>query len=123
MIMDVPSANYLDSLESQDQFEPFHDQQNPMATRLQCVVHFLGKDVVELERYQAFLKKFGPHVQHIVLSEDHVPHNITFPAAALQQAKLGLLDSTVFRFPYENVEPKRPLPAGNLPWNRSTVIC
>ncbi|KIJ09075.1 hypothetical protein PAXINDRAFT_172647 [Paxillus involutus ATCC 200175] len=63
---------------------------------VRAVFHLCGENVLEDERYKAFMNGFGPEVHHVVASRRHLPNAITFTSAAYSQLRLNQLDPNIF---------------------------
>ncbi|KAF9059057.1 hypothetical protein BDP27DRAFT_1407846 [Rhodocollybia butyracea] len=117
LILDIPSPEYIPSLVqafseggpyarwckygSSSGSVPVEDIKEAEDFTLHTIIHLLGEDVLEDERYQAFMAGFEREekVHHIISSPPHLPDPVTFTSSAYQQLKLAQLDPEVFRMP------------------------
>jgi ribonuclease Z len=73
------------------------------------IYHLLGPNVLEDERYKAFMNGFSDDTQHLISSPDHNPDPLTFTSAGLSQLRLNQLDPEMFPLPYYSTTPRKPL--------------
>ncbi|KAI9143729.1 beta-lactamase-like protein [Paraphysoderma sedebokerense] len=96
IILDVPSPSYIPSLLSASQIKPYLDSATSEFNQLKCVIHLGDSSVLESTNYKKFLNEFNKNVYHFVLSRDYAKDGAAFQSSAVAQAKLKLLDESVF---------------------------
>lgn len=102
----------------------------------------LGNGVLEDNRYQEWMKKFGAeteviikkifflffpsstnyqllinirvYLQHVIVNEQYCPQRIMFHSTAISQFKLSKIDENQFRIPHYSNEPSKQLNLGKL---------
>jgi ribonuclease Z len=105
IILDVPSPDHIESLVSAfatPAYSPFRVKgpANRKDYAVHVVYHLLGSNVLEDERYKAFMNGFSDDTQHLISSPDHNPDPLTFTSAGLSQLRLNQLDSEMFPLPH-----------------------
>jgi ribonuclease Z len=59
--LDVPSTSYISSVCESPEFVTY--QTNNKDTQPRVIIHMIGNGVLEDERYQEWMKKFGPETE------------------------------------------------------------
>ncbi|KAI9511638.1 hypothetical protein F5148DRAFT_993525 [Russula earlei] len=114
IILDVPTPDHIDSLVSAfdtPAYSPFR-MKTPASRKdyvVHVIYHLLGSNVLEDERYKAFMNGFSDDVQHLISSPDHNSDPLTFTSAGLSQLRLSQLDSEMFPLPHYNTTPRKEL--------------
>ena len=83
------------------------------------IYHLLGPNVLEDERYKAFMNGFSDDTQHLISSPDHNPDPLTFTSAGLSQLRLNQLDPEMFPLLYYNTTPRKELSCASCSLYRS----
>ncbi|KAI0251929.1 hypothetical protein BJV78DRAFT_1207788 [Lactifluus subvellereus] len=115
IILDVPTPDHIESLVSafaSPTYSAFRVK-NPSSRKdyaVHVIYHLLGPNVLEDERYKAFMNGFSDDTQHLISSPDHNPDPLTFTSAGLSQLRLNQLDPEMFPLPYYNTTPRKELP-------------
>ena len=99
LIMDCPTVRHIDSLVNNRTLSSIIAQEGQEAVHL--VVHICGKNVLEDNRFQDWLKTFPESTKHIYISEKYNKQPIVFTSAALMQQKLNQIDSAIFPLFYQ----------------------
>lgn len=101
---------YLPSFEYLDSFLDHSTQSNlqSLGDELHTIIHSVHPDVLQDQRYQAFLQTYKT-VHHIILSRPFLPNRLAFPSSALASMRMSLLDKTMFQVPAYSLEPKMKL--------------
>jgi hypothetical protein len=60
----VPSVDYIQSLVDSQEFGPYQSEDGGLQP--QVVVHMVGDGVLEDERYQSWMRKFGDETEVII---------------------------------------------------------
>ncbi|KAI8388141.1 beta-lactamase-like protein [Radiomyces spectabilis] len=105
LVIDCPSVDYIESLTTSSMFKEY--QTTDESSRPNLIIHLLGKQVLEDERYRAWMNKFSPKTDHIVGSEEICAQTVQFQSHALQQYKLSRLDKDIFSIPKYNNRPAK----------------
>ncbi|CAG8471280.1 700_t:CDS:10 [Dentiscutata erythropus] len=80
------------------------------------IIHMLGNGVLENEKYQSWMKKFGPNTEHVIINGQYCPQRIIFNSIAESQFKLSKIDENRFRIPYYSNQPEKLLDSiSNIP--------
>ncbi|CAG8440575.1 11933_t:CDS:10 [Diversispora eburnea] len=107
---DVPSTSYINSIYESSEFVLYQSGNKDLQPRV--IVHMLGNGVLEDNRYQEWMKKFGPETERIM-----------FHSTATSQFKLSKIDENQFRIPYYSNEPSKQLNlVPNIPKNTKFAI-
>ncbi|RHZ49596.1 hypothetical protein Glove_519g75 [Diversispora epigaea] len=107
IVIDVPSISYINSIYASSEFVSYQSGNKDLQP---CViVHMLGNGVLEDNRYQEWMKKFGPETEHVIINEQYCPQRIMFHSTATSQFKLSKIDEDQFRIPYYSNEPSKQL--------------
>ncbi|KAI9202724.1 beta-lactamase-like protein [Polychytrium aggregatum] len=101
IIVDCPSTEYVQPLIHNEAFAPHYDGVSRNYVRV--IVHMLGPNALNAS-YKEWMKRFGQHTQHIVISPQYCAKPIVFQGSALSQYRLNVLDPSIFTLPfYTNV--------------------
>ncbi|CAG8441244.1 14355_t:CDS:10 [Funneliformis caledonium] len=98
MIVDIPSISYISSVCDSPEFAIYQTSNKELQPRV--IVHMIGNDVLEDQRYQEWMKKFGPETEHVIANEQYGPQRVIYHSSALSQLKLSKIDEKIFRVPY-----------------------
>ncbi|KAH7911176.1 hypothetical protein BJ138DRAFT_1151318 [Hygrophoropsis aurantiaca] len=102
LLLDVPTPSHipalLSSFSDSAAFAKYRSQDNTEHT-LRTIYHMCGKDVLEDDRYKAFMHSFSDKVHHVVASRQHLQNPVTFTSAAYNQLRLNQLDERIFPIP------------------------
>jgi ribonuclease Z len=114
IILDVPTPDHIESLVSAfatPAYSPFRVKgpANRKDHAIHVVYHHLGSNVLEDERYKAFMNGFSDDTQHLISSPDHNSDPLTFTSAGLSQLRLSQLDSAMFPLPHYSITPRKDL--------------
>ncbi|KAJ2059547.1 hypothetical protein GGI17_004315 [Coemansia sp. S146] len=113
IVIDCPSALYIDSLVSNPQFAPFltasETSDEGKQTQLVLIVHSLGHGVALDERYKSWVNKFPSHVHHMLSSPEFVPDANPFQRHLRVQASMAAVDPSVYVLPQSSNQPQQPL--------------
>ncbi|XP_064644718.1 zinc phosphodiesterase ELAC protein 2-like [Lineus longissimus] len=94
LIVECPSVEYLDSLESSDKLKPYQNDGASLDDMLDVIVHMAPHDVLVQPRYQAWISKFPPQTNHLIL--DDSSSNLVSTGIFKIQTILNLLSDRVF---------------------------
>ncbi|PWN33253.1 Metallo-hydrolase/oxidoreductase [Meira miltonrushii] len=100
----LPSIDYLDSFLSantQAQFEAAKEQMHTM-------IHAVHPDVLETDKYQAFIKSF-PTTHHYISCRQYVPDKLGYTSFSTSMLRLSRIDQTLFKVPNYSLTPERSL--------------
>ncbi|XP_077995055.1 zinc phosphodiesterase ELAC protein 2-like [Glandiceps talaboti] len=92
IILECPSEDYLDSLESNAVFCDYQKSDTEMPAVL--VVHQTPPHVVKTDRYQAWMERFGTSTDHLVMNEDC--NSDCLAKSYIMQTKLNMIHSEIF---------------------------
>lgn len=100
----LPSTDYLDSFFSantQAHFEVAKEQMHTM-------IHAVHPDVLETDKYQAFIKNF-PTTHHYISCRPYVPDKLGYASFSTSMLRLSRIDQTLFKVPNYSLTPERSL--------------
>ncbi|CAB4433417.1 unnamed protein product [Rhizophagus irregularis] len=121
IILDVPSTSYISSVCESPEFVTY--QTSNKDTQPRVIIHMVGNGVLEDKRYQEWMNKFGPEIEHIIANEKYCPQRIIFYSSALSQLKLSKIDEKHFHIPYYSNEPIKQLESfDNIPKKASFTV-
>ncbi|KAI9103213.1 beta-lactamase-like protein [Phlyctochytrium arcticum] len=101
LIVDCPSPAYIDSIASSSQIASVLAEKE----RVRCIVHLAGPQTIQSSAYTEWIGKFPPNTQHLFVSRDVCPMDLSFRAAGILQHKLNHLDKDIFPLPYYSSKP------------------
>ncbi|KAI8883211.1 hypothetical protein K501DRAFT_219648 [Backusella circina FSU 941] len=107
MVVDCPSVSYIDGLIQTRAFERFQND------RPKAMIHIVGDDVLEDERYKEWLAKFGRTTDHIFGTNQVCAQTVQYTSHALGQVKLSKLNENIFPIPKYNNTPERAIETVN----------
>ncbi|KAI7908336.1 beta-lactamase-like protein [Cokeromyces recurvatus] len=115
IVVDCPSVSYIDGLINSPKFEAFKKEGQ---YKVNVMIHYVGNDVLQDERYKEWLNSFDESTDHIFGSTELCAQTVQFTSHALSQVKLSMLNKDIFPIPkYSNI-PELPLEKVNgLPKN------
>ncbi|CAG8642002.1 17230_t:CDS:10, partial [Cetraspora pellucida] len=105
IVIDVPSTSYIPSICASPEFATYQTDNKDLQPRI--IIHMLGDGVLENEKYQIWMKKFGPNTEHVIVNEQYCPQRIIFDSIAESQLKLSKIDENRFRVPYYSNQPEK----------------
>lgn len=101
LIIDCPSAEYLDSLISNERMNELIGQENSL---LKCVFHLSDIDVLLEKRYQEWVNRFPSYVRHLGLNEYCA--NLAYLPTHQQLYYFNKFAPDLFKQPYYCAKPK-----------------
>lgn len=75
-----------------------------------CIIHITPSDIFTSRQYQAFMMRFQPDAQHIVLNKDHCARPLVFRSSSRLQILLNQVSPTLFPLQYYTDTPALALP-------------
>lgn len=113
----LPSVDYVDDLVSDNataSFAPYTADANRELSREQSrtphvIVHAVPLDVLQDQRYQTWMRKFGPECHHIIANYDVCSNKLMYPSSATIPLRLAKLDDIMFKVPQYQLKPRVPL--------------
>ncbi|KAF0380098.1 beta-lactamase-like protein [Gigaspora margarita] len=114
IVIDVPSTSYIPSICASPELATYQTENKDLQPRI--IIHMLGNGVLENEKYQSWMKKFGTNTEHVIMNEQYCPQRIIFNSIAESQFKLSKIDENRFRIPYYSNQPEKLLDSvSNIP--------
>lgn len=110
----LPSIAYLDDLLSENvagSFSPYTSDANGKLSREQsrtphAIVHAVPLEVIQDQRYQNWMRQFGPDCHHIVADHDVCANKLMYPSSATIPLRLSKLDEVMFKVPQYQITPR-----------------
>ncbi|KAI9208712.1 beta-lactamase-like protein [Polychytrium aggregatum] len=96
-IVDCPSKRYINSLLASAAWSAY-GAEGPK--KMHLMVHIIGDDVLDDERYQAWMRSFGSETEHIILNKQYNEARVPCCASGVIQYSLNQIDSQIFPLPH-----------------------
>ncbi|KAJ2400121.1 hypothetical protein GGI23_002238 [Coemansia sp. RSA 2559] len=112
IIIDCPSADYIESITTNPKFAPFLDGDGNQKDRQKqsiMIVHGLGPGVCKDKRYKDWASRFPSQTRHIVSAPELVPDSNPFQRHLRVQAAIAAIDNNMFVLPQSSSSSDLPL--------------
>ncbi|CAD5113231.1 DgyrCDS2410 [Dimorphilus gyrociliatus] len=92
IVIECPSANYLDSLVDNQQLKAYTDNNSDNHSEL--IIHFTPRNVVNNAKYREWMESFGPNTKHLLMK--NTDSDIAYEAVCKLQTQLNMINSDIF---------------------------
>ncbi|KAL9541305.1 hypothetical protein PS6_010359 [Mucor atramentarius] len=106
MVIDCPHISYIDNLINSPKFK---DYQIGGTRKVNAMIHYVGKNVLQDARYKKWLQSFDATTDHIFGSTEICAQSVQFTSHAVGQVKLSMLNENIFPIPKYSNTPLLPL--------------
>ncbi|OBZ86036.1 Zinc phosphodiesterase ELAC protein 2 [Choanephora cucurbitarum] len=106
IVVDCPSPAYIDGLINSTKFKEY---QTGGKFKTHVMIHYVGEQVLEDERYQTWLQSFDSTTDHIFGSTEICAQTVQFTSHAVGQVKLSMLNEKIFPIPQYSNKPLKAL--------------